>query len=129
MEAQVVIVKKKPPNDDVGEVKCTYCRTMQPVRRNIKGKYYINCTNDGVIQPALPHFQEWILENATIYGAEKPERTAPRPVPVKSPEPDTSDAPAPAPAVDPPSPNVTVLETKPEPAPVKKSRGFRILKG
>lgn len=83
---------KKPPNETIGEVICSYCCTKQPVRRNAKGKLYINCSICGVIQPALRFFQEWILEHGKIYGAEKPD-PAPAAPPAKSPEPDTHDAP------------------------------------
>lgn len=83
---------KKPPNETIGEVTCAYCCTKQPVRRNAKRKLYVNCSNCGVIQPALRFFQEWILEHCTIYGAEKPD-PAPAAPPAKSPEPDTHDAP------------------------------------
>lgn len=93
METAVQQMKlKKPPNKNIGEVLCTYCCTKQPVRRNAKGKLYINCSNCGVIQPALRFFQEWIFERCNIYGAEKPD-PAPAAPPAKSPEPDTHDTP------------------------------------
>lgn len=112
---------KKQPNPDAGECRCPFCSTDQPVRKNVKGKLYLNCSNCGVIQPSLPFFQNWVLENASLYGADKPDRPTPRPAPVKQPEPDRADAPrveSAAPVAD-----LSVKE-KPQPA----SAGFRIFK-
>lgn len=120
-ETTVAKPAKKPPNPDAGEVLCPFCKTDQPVRKNIKGKLYINCSNDGVVQPSLPHFQEWILENAKLYGAEKPDRPAPRPTPVKTPEPDLKDAPRAEPVA-------AVAPAKPASPPPQPSSAFRLFK-
>lgn len=89
------------------------------MRKNVKGKLYLNCSNCGVIQPSLPHFQEWVLENAKLYGADKPDRPAPRPAPVKQPEPDRADAPRVEPAAA-----AAPAREKQQPAPT----GFSIFK-
>lgn len=115
-ETAAVKPAKKQPNPDAGECRCPFCGTDQPVRKNVNGKLYLNCSNCGVIQPSLPHFQEWVLENAKLYGADKPDRPAPRPAPVKTPEPDTREAPRAAP--------VAAAPEKPAP----KTAGLRIFK-
>lgn len=89
---QTVKKPKKPPRETCGTCECPFCRTEQPVRKNINDKFYINCTTCGVVQPALPYFQEWILEHARLYGADGPGKRPPA-VPAKSPEPDTRDEP------------------------------------
>ena len=67
-------------NEDKGKVICPFCNGSAPVRRNSRGKLYFNCPIDGLIQPALPHFQSWMMDNATIYGPEgAPEVEAPIP--------------------------------------------------
>ncbi len=83
--------KPKPTkNPDAGEVACPFCRHPAPVRKNANQKLYFNCARCGIVQPALPAFQEWLLEHATLYGPEgKPEPVTP----VKQPEPDTRDDP------------------------------------
>ena len=67
-------------NEDKGKVICPFCNGSAPVRRNSKGKLYFNCPGDGLVQPALPHFQSWMMDNADIYGPEgAPEAETPPP--------------------------------------------------
>ncbi len=97
-------IVKKGPNEDIGAVVCAFCGTEQPVRVNAKNKKYYNCSNCGVVQPALPFFQEWLLSNAKIYGPDRPDPSErrPSPPPAKGPGPDRRDK-ATAPAAPPPA--------------------------
>ncbi len=105
---------KKGPNEDVGAVVCAFCGTEQPVRVNAKGKRYYNCANCGVVQPALPFFQEWVLEHAKLYGADRPDPAERRaaPPPARGPGPDRSDDPITKP----------VATHQAEPAPKQRAR-------
>lgn len=86
-------------NEDKGRVTCPFCSGTAPVRRNAKGKLYFNCSNCGLVQPALGRFQSWMMDNAAIYGPEgAPDDSAPPPVEVKKETPPVAPPPAPAPA-------------------------------
>lgn len=123
---EAATVTKKAPNEDIGHVTCTYCKTQQPVRRNAKKKLYINCSNDGVIQPALPHFQSWMMDNATLYGPGGKPDVAPREVPPpKTPEPDRRDTPTLAVV---PTPTPTQTATPPKVSATKRPIGMRLFK-
>lgn len=66
-------------NEQIGEVVCPHCKRIAPVSKNSRGKLYYNCNSQpkhcGVANLHGEGFQEWMLENATIYGAEQ--RTTP----------------------------------------------------
>src|SRR5712692_6181473 len=98
---EVAAPAKRSPNADVGKVTCPFCMHDAPIRKNSKGKFYINCPYDGLIQPALPHFQQWIMNNARLFSPEddteelidpirppEPETRPPKPEPKKPVKPD-----------------------------------------
>ena len=82
-------------NKQIGEVTCIVCGASCPVARRKDGKLYYRCapTACGTVQLPGPGFQEWMLENATIYGPEGKPETPPAPAPA-----DQDKPPAPAPA-------------------------------
>ena len=64
---------RNPINPDIGEIKCPFCGLVAPVRKDRNGKlYYVS--KAGMIKPNLPEGQEWMLEHATIWGANKPQQ-------------------------------------------------------
>jgi hypothetical protein len=78
-------------NPAIGEITCPFTGTKSDVCRAKTGKFplYYRNTSVGIIHGKAPAFQEWILENATMFGAkpaeEKPTEEPPREeVPVKS---------------------------------------------
>jgi hypothetical protein len=78
----------KPINPTIGTCPCSQkgCEQVADVRRMKGGKLYLVCAHDGVIRPGGANFQDYILENASLYGAEG---ASPKPEPGPSPEPDT----------------------------------------
>lgn len=112
--------------ENVGEIECPACHTTQPVRKDKKGKVYINCNNCGILQFALDGGQKWIMEHATIYGVNPP--------PASDKKPPADDA-LPPPAnklVDPPAggkggklkAGPAAPAAKPAPAPAPAKRGI-----
>ncbi|MGI2072629.1 hypothetical protein [Shewanella baltica] len=58
---------RKPKNDDIGTIICPICGDSAPVRRDCNGKlYYVG--KAGMIKPNMPAGQDWMLENADIWG-------------------------------------------------------------
>lgn len=86
--------------EDKGTITCPFCKGTAPVRKNRKGWFYYHCPTDGIVQPGKAPFQEWVMDNATLYGGKAPTQEA-APVPtatpliIKAPEP-TPAPPAPA---------------------------------
>lgn len=82
--------------ETIGEVKCRYCedRTAE-VRKNIKGKLYLYCSECGIHHLNTPAGQNWILNNVKMYGAEGKPEPAPRATP---PAADPGPEPTPEPA-------------------------------
>lgn len=75
--------------ESVGEVQCRYCDEGQlaEVRRNEKGKLYLFCRECGIHHLNSAKGQEWILENAKLYGADgKPAKAAQPPAPKPQPK-------------------------------------------
>lgn len=67
---------RKPKNEDIGEIKCPFTGDVAPVRRDKNGNLYY-CGKAGMIKPNMPEGQDYMLENASIWGATgKPEATA-----------------------------------------------------
>ena len=59
---------RKPKNEDIGEIRCPFTGDLSPVRRDCNGKlYYVG--KAGMIKPNMPTGQNYMLENATIWGA------------------------------------------------------------
>ncbi len=78
-------------NSTIGKVRCAFCGAVGEVRRNIKGKLYYYCPSDGIIQPTLPPFQDWIEAHMQPIEPEapaEPERDEPPPAPAAQ-EPET----------------------------------------
>ncbi len=84
----------------VGEVKCKYDDQAAEVRKNEKGKLYVYCPECGIHHLNTPAGQNWILNNATMYGAEGKPDPAPKPT-LKSAPPADPDPPAPEPTPKP----------------------------
>lgn len=58
---------RKPKNEDIGTVICPICGDKAPVRKDCNGKlYYVG--KAGMIKPNMPAGQNWMLENADIWG-------------------------------------------------------------
>jgi hypothetical protein len=57
-------------NDAVGEIACRWCGTDAEIRKNTRHKYYVYCPCCGINQPALPAFQEIVINNGLFYGEE-----------------------------------------------------------
>lgn len=58
-------------NDNIGEIACAHHngpRVQAFVRLDKKSKLYIFCPSCGIIAPRNPSFQEFIKENASMYG-------------------------------------------------------------
>ena len=80
-------------NENIGKIGCPFCMGDAFVRANAKGKKYIFCEEDGIIQPTKINFQNYIKENAEMYG--EPEagyqggnaEAAPEPEQAAAPEP------------------------------------------
>lgn len=88
---------KPARNPTIGEVACAHCGTASPVRQTVaeKGsKLYYNCPKCGPKFGSTETFQNWMLENATIWGPGEDRRPSPPPEP--EPEP-ARDDPPPAP--------------------------------
>lgn len=68
--------------EDIGEVTCPFCGSTAKVRKSSpkkgegQGKLYYSCPVDGLVMPLMPHFQNWMLEHATMWGADRAERQA-----------------------------------------------------
>jgi len=56
-------------NETIGHVQCPFCSKQADVRKNKKLRLYIACPIDGLITPALPHGQAWILDRVKMLGA------------------------------------------------------------
>lgn len=54
-------------NPTIGKVKCPISGDWAEVRKDRKGKYYY-VGSAGMIKPNLPIGQEWLLNNALMYG-------------------------------------------------------------
>lgn len=79
--------------ETVGTINCPFCARVADARKNKHGKLYYSCMTCGLVQPHLPAFQEWMLQNIKIEapntGAPKPEATdppAPEPAPAQKPK-------------------------------------------
>jgi len=72
-------------NADIGEIKCAWCSSTVPVRKNRNSKLYVACSNCGQQPLNAQGGQDIILERATIYGAEVKQTPV---EPTKSPEPE-----------------------------------------
>lgn len=87
------MAKAKP---DLGDIRCpqSYCGKPSHVRRaEGRGLFYVHCRDCGPVFMRSAVGQDWIMDNATMYGPEgKPEAT---PAPAPAPEP----VPAPVPIV------------------------------
>ena len=97
--------------ETIGKITCPFCATSADARKNKKGKLYFSCMRCGLVQPALPAFQDWILENVKIgtpSNTEAPKQDA------------AATAPKAAPAKDRPAPVAKVEPAQPE-KPEKKS--------
>ena len=81
--------------ESVGEIQCKYDDQMAEVRKNEKGKLYLYCQECGIHHLNTPAGQNYILNNAKMFGA------AGKPDPVS------------VPAADPP-------EKKPDPVPAPR---------
>jgi len=55
-------------NENIGEIDCPFCMGRAFVRQSIKGKLYIYCDDDGIIQPTKPNFQHYIKEHCEMYA-------------------------------------------------------------
>lgn len=68
--------------EDIGAVACPFCGSTAKVRKSSpkkgegQGKLYYSCPQDGLVMPLMPHFQNWMLEHATMWGADRAERQA-----------------------------------------------------
>ena len=89
-------------NDTIGRVICPFCKSRCDVRKNVRSKLYFMCPVDGIVQPNLPGFQDWMLENAEIYGPSGAPVDAPPPAPKSAPAPAPAPKPTPAPVPAPP---------------------------
>lgn len=82
---------------EIGEIRHE-CGSTASVRRDKTNKLYLACPTCGLLRYSLRGGQDYILNNATIYGPEgKPEPAeviAPKPAPVKP----SPASPAPPPA-------------------------------
>ena len=52
--------------ETIGKIICPFCATSADARKNKKGKLYFSCVKCGLVQPALPAFQDWMLEHVKI---------------------------------------------------------------
>lgn len=113
----------KPPNPQIGECPCPVraCERVAKVYRfkragdgftRFAGKLYLDCSEHGRFGgDGRAAAQEYILEHATIWGAEKEAKTDPKPDPI------------PEPVADPkPAPEPERIEKKPDPAPEPAKR-------
>ncbi len=85
--------------ESVGEVQCRYCDEGQlcEVRKNEKGKLYLYCRECGIHHLNTVAGQNWILNNATLYGSEgKPAAATPKPRQAPPPKPQPKPEPVPA---------------------------------
>lgn len=80
-------------NETIGRIKCAICAGEADVRRYSRGtkKLYWYCACCGMITPNLPGGQEYILENARLFGPggspdEPPEKLPEKPVNGAAPE-------------------------------------------
>lgn len=113
--------KQKNPN--IGQCPCPICTSPAAVRKASKGQQhlYLVCAKCGMITPNMQHGQDYILENAIIWGSQPPPADAeawikeewpwPRAVAATN-TPEPAPEPAPESAATPPEPT-------PEPAPEK----------
>lgn len=85
---------------DIGEIRHE-CGSVAAVRRDKTNKFYLACPTCGLLRYSLRGGQEYILNNATMYGPEgKPE---PAEVPAPKPAPAVQVKPSPALPVPPPA--------------------------
>lgn len=58
--------------ETIGEVKCPFHspRLLAEVRRDKNGKLYFHCRGCGPVTIHGRSFQEWMLRNARLFGAE-----------------------------------------------------------
>lgn len=52
--------------ETIGKIECPFCSSSADARKNKKGKLYFSCARCGLVQPALPAFQDWMLEHVQI---------------------------------------------------------------
>ncbi len=57
-------------NEPVGTVVCGWCGEVSEIRKNSKQKYYVYCPSCGINQPALPAFQNIIINRGEFYPEE-----------------------------------------------------------
>jgi hypothetical protein len=115
-------------NDAVGEIACRWCGTDAEIRKNTRHKYYVYCPCCGINQPALPAFQEIVINNGLFYGeeAERVQRLAqfqsekPMQEKLKQSEPETLKQ-------SEPGPELKQSEPEPKQEPERKRKGFNNL--
>jgi hypothetical protein len=59
--------------ENIGEVSCPFHkrRPLVPVRRDKNGKLFFHCPDCGPVNPHGRGFQEWMLINARLDGAQE----------------------------------------------------------
>ena len=62
-------------NPAIGEIRCPFTGEMSEVCRAKSGKHPLYYRNPrvGIIHGKAPDFQEWVLENAEMFGAKRKE--------------------------------------------------------
>lgn len=117
--------------EDIGEVTCPFCGSVAKVRKSSpkkgegQGKLYYSCPNDGLVMPLMPDFQNWMLEHATMWGADRAERQAAAAIEkTNAPSPTAASEAAPAPAA---SVAGDKESGKPAAAPAVKARKKKII--
>jgi hypothetical protein len=57
--------------ETIGEVRCPFhtAERMAEVRKDKNGKLYFFCPGCGPVHPHGVSFKNWIINNASIYGA------------------------------------------------------------
>ena len=70
---------RHPINPDIGEITCPFSGEVAPVRRDKNGKLYF-VSAAGMIKPNNPAGQDWMLENAKIWGANHQKPAEQKPV-------------------------------------------------
>lgn len=103
-----------PKNSDIGRVRCPFTGETAPVRRNKNGRLYY-LSSAGLICPSAADGQDWLLNNAEIFGADGAPDDAGDPPPASvQPEPGGDPEADPNP-VTAPEPEPVTTEPEPEP--------------
>jgi hypothetical protein len=61
-------------NEAIGTITCPFCESDSDVKQNKRGKLYFTCKPCGIANLHGQRFQQYIKDNATMYGTPEGQR-------------------------------------------------------